>query len=77
MSLKTSGPLDPFRSRQVSDVAGRLREERDRHQRAADLMWMGALASQFTGHEIRLLDDLGFLCQHDRDLLAQSRKAGR
>jgi hypothetical protein len=40
-------------------------------------MWLGVLASQFTPHEIRLLDDLGFLSQHDRDLLAQVRKAAR
>lgn len=77
MSLKIEPVIDPFRSRQVPDVAGRFSKERDRHQRAADLMWLGVLASQFTPHEIRLLDDLGFLSQHDRDLLAQVRKAAR
>jgi hypothetical protein len=25
----------------------------------------------FSDHELRLLDDLGFLSQHDRDLLAK------
>jgi hypothetical protein len=68
--------IDPFRERQVPDVAGRFREAQDRHQRAAGLMWLGALA-QFTGHEIRLLHDLGFLCQHDHDLLRQVRAARR
>ena len=64
--------IDPFRSRQVPDVAGRLRRERDRHQRQADLMWLGTMAALFSDHELRLLNDLGFLSQHDRDLLGQA-----
>lgn len=71
------GGLDPFRSRQVPDVAGRLQRERQQHQRQADLMWMGALAAMFTDHELGLLADLGFLSQHDRDLIAQAgRRTG-
>jgi hypothetical protein len=66
--------LDPFRSRQVPDVGGRFLRERDRQQRQADLMWLGVMAALFSDHELRLLDDLGFLCQNDRDLL---RQAGR
>lgn len=66
--------LDPFRSRQVPDVAGRFRREHDRQRRQADLMWLGAMAGLFTDHELKLLDDLGFLSQRDRDLL---RSAGR
>jgi hypothetical protein len=66
--------LDPFRSRQVPEVAGRFQGERDRQQRQADLMWLGVMAGLFSDHELRLLDDLGFLSQHDRDLL---RQAGR
>jgi hypothetical protein len=74
MSTKT---LDRFRSRQVPDVAGRFLKERDRHERAAALMWQGILAGQFTEHEIKLLDDLGYLSQRDHDLLEQVRKARR
>jgi hypothetical protein len=66
--------LDPFRSRQVPEVAGRFQRERARHQRLAALMWLGTMAALFSDHELRLLDDLGFLCQNDRDLL---RQAGR
>jgi hypothetical protein len=66
--------LDPFRSRQVPEVAGRFQRERDRQQRQADLMWLGVMAAMFSDHELRLLDDLGCLSQHDRDLL---RQAGR
>jgi hypothetical protein len=65
--------IDPFRQRQVPDVAGRFRRERDRHRRQADLMWLGTLVL-FSDHELRLLNDLGFLSPHDRDLL---REAGR
>jgi hypothetical protein len=77
MSLKIQPAIDPFRRRQVPDVAGRFRQERERHQRAADLMWLGVLAGMFSEHEIQLLNDLGFLSQHDRDLLGQVRKAQR
>jgi hypothetical protein len=66
--------LDPFRSRQVPEVAGRFKRERARQQRQADLMWLGVMAAMFSDHELRLLDDLGSLCQNDRDLL---RQAGR
>lgn len=66
--------LDPFRSRQVPDVARRFQRERDRWERQASLMWLGVMAAMFSDHELRLLDDLGFLCQNDRDLL---RQAGR
>ena len=69
--------LDPFRARQVPDVAGRLRKERDRHQRQADLRWCGTLVAMFTDHELGLLRDLGFLSQHDMDLItAAGRKPG-
>ena len=44
------------------------------HQRQADLMWAGSLVTHFSDHELKLLEDLGFLSQHDRDLL---RQAGR
>jgi hypothetical protein len=66
--------LDPFRQRQFPGVAGRLLAERDAHRRHAGLMWLGALA-QFSDHELRLLDDAGFLSQHDRDLLGQAGRA--
>jgi hypothetical protein len=65
--------IDPFRRRQVPDVTKRFREERDRHQTQADLMWLGTLIVMFTGHELRLLDDLGYLSQRDRSLLRQAR----
>ena len=75
MTGKNAGPaIDPFRSRQVPDVAARFRQERDRHQRQADLTWLGALVALFSDHDLRLLHDLGFLCPHDLDLL---RQAGR
>lgn len=64
--------IDPFRQRQVPDVAGRFQRERDRHQRQADLMWLGSMTALFSDHELRLMNDLGFLSQHDRDLLAQA-----
>jgi len=70
--IKVSGRLDPFRERQVPDVAGRFMKERDRQQRQADLMWLGAMTALFSDHELRLLNDLGFLSQRDRDLLAQA-----
>ena len=73
--VKLSGRLDPFRERQASDVAGRFTKERDRQQRQADLMWLGAMAALFSDHELRLLNDLGFLSQHDRDLLSQAGRA--
>lgn len=66
--------LDPFRQRQVPGVAGRFLAERDAHQLRADLMWLGSLVL-FSDHELRLLEDLGFLSQHDRDLLAQAGRA--
>ena len=69
--------LDPFRSRQVPDVAGRFEKERDRHQRQADLMWLGTMAAMFSDHELGLLNDLGFLSQHDRALISQAgRRTG-
>jgi len=69
-----SGPvIDPFRSRQVPYVAGQFQRMREGHQRQADLMWLGVLVT-FSDHDLRLLNDLGFLCQHDLDLL---RRAGR
>ena len=71
----TSPAIDPFRQRQVPDIAGRFLREQNRHQRQADLMWLGVLAALFTEHEIRLLDDLGYLSQHDKDLLRQAREA--
>lgn len=64
--------IDPFRERQVPDVAGRFLKERDRQKRQADLMWLGTMAAMFTDHELRLLYDLGFLCQNDCDLLKQA-----
>jgi hypothetical protein len=64
--------VDRFRRRQVPDVAGRFLRERDRHQRHADLMWLGTLIAIFSDHELRLLADLGYLPQHDADLLAQA-----
>ena len=67
--IEVSGRLDPFRQRQASDVAGRFLKERDQHKRHADLMWLGTMAALFSDHELRMLDDLGFLSQHDRDLL--------
>jgi hypothetical protein len=74
MSLTRSPNIDPFRGRQVPDVAGRFLKERDRQQRQADLMWLGVMAALFSDHELQLLNDLGFLSPRDRDLL---RQAGR
>ena len=34
-------------------------------------MWLGTLVL-FSDHELRLLNDLGFLCQRDLDLLRQA-----
>jgi hypothetical protein len=66
--------IDPFRARQVPDVAGRFLKYRDMHQRSVDLMWLGILV-QFSDHELRLLDDLGYLSQHDLALLAHAGRA--
>lgn len=66
--------LDPFRKRQAPDVAGRFLRERDRHQRQVDLMWLGTLVAMFSDHELKLLNDLGYFCQHDRDLLRQAER---
>ena len=68
-----TGRLDPFRSRQVPKVAGRLLAERDRWQRQADLAWTGVLITQFSPFELRLLDDLGFLSEHDNNLVTAAR----
>jgi hypothetical protein len=73
-TVTLSPKIDPFRRRQAPDVAGRFRKERDRHQRQADLMWLGAMML-FSDHELRLLDDLGSLSQHDRDLLGQAGRS--
>ena len=75
MKAKISPKIDPFRGRQVPDVAGRFLKERDAHQRHADLMWLGAMAALFSDHELRLLNDLGYLSQRDRDLLSQAGRA--
>lgn len=64
--------LDAFRQRQAPDVGGRFTRERDRHQRQADLMWLGTLVAMFSDHELRLLNDLGFLSPHDCGLLSQA-----
>lgn len=64
--------VDPFRARQVPDVAGRFLKERDRQQRQADLMWLGTMAAMFSDHELRPLNDLGYLSEHDRNLLKQA-----
>lgn len=75
--MQVGGPaLDPFRSRQAPDVGARFRAERDRHRRQADLMWCGTLVALFSDHELGLLGDLGFLSQHDRDLLTQAGRGG-
>jgi hypothetical protein len=71
---KLAPRLDPFRERQASDVAGRFLAERDVHRLRADLMWLGSLVL-FSDHELRLLNDLGFLSQHDLDLLRQAGRA--
>lgn len=69
--------LDPFRARQVPDVAGRFLRERDRHQRQADLMWLGTMVALFSDHDLGILGDLGFLSQRDRDLISQAgRRTG-
>lgn len=72
MKAKLSPKIDPFRERQVPDVAGRFERERDRCRRQADLMWAGAMVTQFSDHELRLMNDLGFLSQHDLGLLKQA-----
>lgn len=69
-------PVDPFRARQVPDVAARFLRERDRHRRQADLMWLGSL-TMFSDHELKLLDDLGYLSQLDRDRLAAAGRKVR
>ena len=70
-----STPIDPFRARQVPDVAGRFLRERNRHQRQADLMWLGAMVALFSDHELNLLNDLGFLSQRDTGLLSQAGRS--
>jgi hypothetical protein len=75
VTVTRSPDIDPFRERQVPDVAGRFLRERERHQRQADLMWLGVMAALFSDHELRLLNDLGFLSQHDRDLLGQAGRS--
>lgn len=66
--------LDPFRERQARDVLHRFTREQDRCRRQADLMWVGVMVAMFSDHELRLIDDCGFLSQRDLDLL---RQAGR
>ena len=73
--IRLEPALDPFRSRQVPDVAGRFLRERDRHERQAALMWLGTMAALFSDHELRLLNDLGFLCPRDQDLLSQAGRS--
>lgn len=68
------GDLDPFRERQARAVLDRFTREQDRHRRQAALMWAGAMVTMFSDHELRLIDDCGFLSPLDRDLL---RQAGR
>ena len=73
----TSQPaIDPFRKRQGPDVAGWFLRERKRYQRQADLMWLGTMAAFFSDHELTLLNDLGYLSQHDNDLLRQAARIG-
>ena len=72
MAVSKSRNIDPFRERQVPDVAGRFLKERDRQRQQADMMWLGVMAALFSDHELRLLNDLGFLSQRDRDLLGQA-----
>lgn len=69
--MRISPKLDPFRERQVPDVGARFLAELDAQRLRADLMWLGSLVL-FSDHELRLLNDLGFLSQHDRDLLSQA-----
>ena len=73
-SVIRSPDIDPFRRRQVPNVADRFLKERDQQKRHADLMWLGAMVL-FSDHELRLLHDLGFLSQHDRDLLGQAGRS--
>lgn len=75
MSVKVHGRLDPFRERQAADVAGRFEKERDRCRRQADLMWVGAMTALFSDHELRLMNDIGFLSEHDLGLLRQAGRA--
>lgn len=75
MSKDASPAIDPFRARQVPGVAQRFERERDRARRQADLTWLGAMVAFFSDHELRLLNDLGFLSQHDLDLLKQAGRA--
>jgi hypothetical protein len=72
--VKLSPSIDPFRERQVPDIGGRFLAERDVHRLRADLMWLGSLVL-FSDHELRLLNDLGFLCPHDLDLLGQAGRS--
>jgi hypothetical protein len=74
MSKSMPPAIDPFRARQVRDVAGRFTRERAAHERQASLMWLGTLAAMFTDHELGLLWDLGFLCPRDLDLLRQASR---
>ena len=73
-TLTLSPDIDPFRERQAPDVGARFRSARDMHQRSADLMWLGSLM-QFSDHELRLLNDLGYLSEHDRTLLAHAGRS--
>lgn len=70
--VRTGPNIDPFRSRQVPEVARRWREARDRQRQQADLMWLGSMIASFSDHDLKLLSDLGFMCPHDRDLLAKA-----
>jgi hypothetical protein len=73
MNKTSSGQeLDPFRSRQVPDVGRRFLDARNSSQRQADLLWLGTMIALFSDHELKLMHDLGFLSQHDRDLLSQA-----
>lgn len=74
MTVRLSPQIDPFRARQMPDVGERWRRERDRCQRQADLAWLGVMLSRFSDHDLKLLDDMGFLSQHDRDLLKQAKE---
>lgn len=77
--------LDPFSRRQLvrqddgtPGIAGRYLALQERHKQAADAMFVGMLAAEFTDHELAILNDSPYICDWWRMLMKQAgRPMGR
>jgi hypothetical protein len=73
--------MDPFSRRQLigqgnalPGIAGRYMALQEQHKKAADAMFVGMLAAEFTDHELAILNDSPYMCDWWRILM---KKAGR